>query len=120
MPQSNLDPCLFVGEKVICICYVDDMLFWAKDEKDIHEVAMSLHEQGVGLEQEDDVSGFLGVNLEKDTETGLIEMKQTGLIDRVIKTLGLDVETVNSKAMPAKHKPLVEDEEGPPTRGESI
>ncbi len=29
MPQSKLDPYLFVGEKVIFICYVDDLLFWA-------------------------------------------------------------------------------------------
>ncbi len=29
MEQSNLDPCLFIGEKVISICYVDDLLFWA-------------------------------------------------------------------------------------------
>ncbi|EJK59956.1 hypothetical protein THAOC_19768 [Thalassiosira oceanica] len=35
MPQSDLDPCIFVGEKVICICYVDDLLFWARDEVDI-------------------------------------------------------------------------------------
>ncbi len=26
MSQLNLDTCLFVGEKVICICYVDDLL----------------------------------------------------------------------------------------------
>ena len=27
VPQSEFDPCLFIGEKVICICYVDDLLF---------------------------------------------------------------------------------------------
>ena len=30
MPQSTLDPCLFVGDKVVCICYVDDLIFWGK------------------------------------------------------------------------------------------
>ena len=35
---------------------------------------------GVGLEQEDDAAGFLGVRMERDEKTGLIEMKQTGLI----------------------------------------
>ena len=52
LPQSQLDPCLFIGEKVICICYVDDLLFWARDEKDIHELAMRLCEVGVDLEQD--------------------------------------------------------------------
>ncbi len=39
---------------------------------------MELCDQGVDLEQEDDAAGFLGVYLEKDTETALVEMKQTG------------------------------------------
>ena len=54
MPQSKVDPCLFVGKKVIAICYVDDLLFWARDENDIHDLAMKLREQGVDMEQEDD------------------------------------------------------------------
>ena len=76
MPQSKLDPCLFVGDKVICICYVDDLLFWAKDEKDIHNLAMQLRELGVDLEQEDDAAGFLGVRLERVEGTKLLKMKQ--------------------------------------------
>ena len=39
-------------------------------------------------------------------------MKQTGLIDRVIEALGLDVGTVNGKATPAEGRPLVKDENG--------
>jgi len=46
-----------------------------------------LHEIGVNLDQEDDAAGFLGVTLEQDPETGLLEMKQTGLIKRIIKAL---------------------------------
>ena len=118
MPQSSLDPCLFVGKNVICICYVDDLLFWARDEKDIHELAMQLREEGVDLEQEDDAAGFLGVRLERDENTGLLEMKQTGLIYRVLEALGLDVGTVNGKATPALHAPLTKDEKGPEASGE--
>jgi hypothetical protein len=44
MVQSKLDPCLFVGEKVICISYVDDLIFLARNEKDIHHIAMKLRE----------------------------------------------------------------------------
>ena len=75
MPQSELDPCLFIGDKVICICYVDDLLFWAWDEKDINNRAMKLQEVGVDLEQEEDAPGFLGACLERDSDTGLLEMK---------------------------------------------
>ena len=112
MPQSKFDPCLFVGEKVIAICYVDDLLFWARNEDDIHDLAMRLREVGVDLEQEDDAAGFLGVRLERDSETGLLEMKQEGLINRVIETLGLDIGIINGKATPAEGKPLVKDVDG--------
>ena len=102
MEQSKFDPCLFVGDRVICICYVDDLLFWSRDEKYITELAMQLRELGVDLEQEDDAAGFLGVRLERNEDTGKLEMKQSGLIDRVLEALGLDVGTVHGKATPAE------------------
>ena len=33
---------------------------------------------------------FLEVKMEHDINTGLLEMKQTGLIERVVEALGLD------------------------------
>jgi hypothetical protein len=42
------------------------------------------------LKQEEDATEFLGVTLKCNPETNLLEIKQTGLIKRVIKTLGLD------------------------------
>ena len=59
MFPSKLDPCLFVGPHVMCICYVDDILFWAKDDKLINELAIALRKQGLLLEQEDDAAGSL-------------------------------------------------------------
>ncbi len=40
---------------------------------------------------------FLGVGIEIDQATGLMEMKQTGLIDWVIETLGLDLGKTSGK-----------------------
>ncbi len=68
---------------------------------------MQLCELGVALEQEDNAAGFLGVTLEWDPETGLLEMKQTGLIKQVIKALGLDNGLVKGKYTPPESKPLV-------------
>ena len=48
---------------------------------------MPLQELGVDLEQEDDYVGFLGVTLDQESKTGLIDMKQTGLIQRIIEAL---------------------------------
>jgi hypothetical protein len=49
-----------------------------------------LHELGVDIKQEDDATEFLGVTLECNPETNLLEIKQNGLIKRVIEALGLD------------------------------
>jgi hypothetical protein len=96
---------------------VDDLLFWSQDEQHIHDLAVKLQEAGVDLKQEDDAAGFLGVRLEKN-DSGQIEMKQTGLIDRIIEALGLDDGTVNGKWTPTELKPLVRDEEGKTAYGD--
>ena len=86
---SKLDPCLFVGDKVICLCYVDDILFGSSDIAFTNKLAAKLCAKELLLEQEDDTAGFLGVCLHKNGQS-LIEMKQTGLIDCDIEILGLD------------------------------
>ena len=61
MSQSKLYPCLFIGEKVICICYVDDLPFLSKNEAHINELAILLSHSDVDLEQEDVAASCLGV-----------------------------------------------------------
>ena len=73
-----------------------------------------MQELGVFLEQEDDDSGFLGVTLERERNIGFIEMKQTGSIQRVIKSVGLDDGTVKDKFTPSEKRPLVKDADGEP------
>jgi len=114
LKQSKFDPCLFVGPNVMCIVYVDDLIFWSRNEAHIDNVAMELCKLGVLLEQETDAAGFLGVKLDRDKNTGLMEMTQTGLIDRVIEALGLDDGYARVKHTPAEIKPLVKDADGAP------
>jgi hypothetical protein len=68
---------------------------------------MELRNLGVDLEQEDDAAGFLDVTMDHDASTGLLEMKQTGLIKRVIEALGLDDGYAEGTRTPAATKPLV-------------
>ncbi len=83
LKQSKFNPCLFIGPNVMCIVYFDDLIFWSHDVANIDTV--ELCKLGVVLEQEDDAAGFLGVKMEHDSTTGLLEMKQTGLIKRVVE-----------------------------------
>ena len=64
--QIDVDPCLFLSDKVTCVTCVDDCLFAAQDPAEIKSVLYKLcHECEMHLEEEDDVSGFLGVKIEK-------------------------------------------------------
>ncbi len=67
---------------------------------------MKLREVGVNLEQETDAAGFLGILMEHDPDTGLLEMKQEGLTLCIIEAMGLDVGTVAPKWTPAEAAPL--------------
>ncbi len=94
------------------VVYVDNPMFWSRDVANINRVAMELCKLGVVLEQEDDAAGFLRVKMECDSNTGLLEMKQTGLIERVVEALSLDNGYAWGKHTPAETKPLVKDEDG--------
>jgi hypothetical protein len=115
--QSKFDPCLFIGPDVICVVYVDDLIFWLWDLAYIDRVTFELCKLGVALEQEEDAAGFLGVDFVYDKSTGLIEMKQTGLIKRVIEALGLDGGYAKGKHTPAEAKLLVKDKDGEAASG---
>ena len=45
LKQSEFDPCLFVGVKVIAIVYVDDILFFAPNDDDINTVIANLSKE---------------------------------------------------------------------------
>ena len=47
--QSEFDLHLLFGEKVICVVYVNDLLFWSKDEGDITQVALGLRSEGFNI-----------------------------------------------------------------------
>ncbi len=55
--------------------------------------------------------------MEKNTP-GKLEIKQEGLINRIIEILGLNVGTVHGKFTPAEGNLLVKDEEGEATVGD--
>jgi hypothetical protein len=80
LKQSKLDPCLFIGTQVICVVYVDNLLFWSPKEELIYELGELLHAEEVELGEEGNAAGFLGVQLHRDKATGHIHMTQEGLI----------------------------------------
>ena len=112
--SSTIDPCLFVSEKVICLVYVDDTLFYSPKKEWIDEAIEKLKAHKMELEVEDSVAGFLGVHIERNTDEGTIKLTQKGLITRIIETL--DISHLPRVFTPAKGEPLTKDEEGDPAQ----
>ena len=96
---------------------MDGILFWVKDEANISKLTLALCAEGLLLEQDDDAASFLGVHLTK-TKYGHNKIKQTGLIDCIIETLGMDTCLSTSKWTPDEAKLLVQNENGEPPRGD--
>ena len=113
LTQSQIDPCLFVGPKVIVVMYVDDILFWSTDVEHIYDLGTELREAQVDLEEESDAAGFLGVDLVRLPD-GRIHLKQPGLTKRIISALGFHESETSVKSTPAERKPLTKDEDGEP------
>ena len=104
--HSKNDPCLLMSDKVICIAYVDDCIFFEREPGQIDKVVKALQDENnpnrLDLHVEEDAAGFLGIELKKHTEgdlQGCIELLQTGLIDKVIRATGL--QDASTKDRPA-------------------
>ena len=95
--KVDVDPCLFISDKVICITYVDDCIMVAEDDADINVIIEKLRDLSMTLEEEDDVAGFLGVHIER-TEDKIV-LTQKGLTQRIIDALGVgDLPPVSTPA----------------------
>jgi len=110
--EPEIDPCLFISDKVICLIYVDDTLFFSPKQEYIDEIISKLqNEQNLALEVEDTVAGFLGVHIER-RDDGSIKLTQKGLIKRIIEAI--NISHLPRKFTPAKAEPLIKDTDGPP------
>ncbi|KAL7481006.1 hypothetical protein ACHAW6_006687 [Cyclotella cf. meneghiniana] len=100
MQKSAFDCCPFIGTKVMCVCYVDDLNFWTPDESKIEEPRHQLISVGILIEEESNAAGSFG---------------QAGLItDRGSKVGHL---YTSGKLTPAEAKPLLKDAGGDPVLG---
>ena len=111
-PLPHLEPCLFTKNGVICLVYVDDCLFFARNKEHITKYIQEIQKSGFELTVENDVYGFLGVEFTRDPATGKVSMTQTGLINKIIKLTGL--ENSNPKKTPADLVPLGPSPKDPP------
>ena len=72
LKQSTRDPCLFYGDGLCVLCYMDDCLFFAKDTDRVDKFIDKLRMAGMSLTVEDDVHAFLGVEVNPGPEPGSV------------------------------------------------
>ncbi len=70
--QSITDPCCYLKEDLILICYVDDCLIFCKDEKKKDRLIANLSKM-FNLTNEGDVAAYLGVNVNRTVEDGKLQ-----------------------------------------------
>jgi hypothetical protein len=112
---KSTDPCLFIHPDVICLVYVDDCLFFAKDVKSIDAVLQKLKNKGFALTVEGDVNAFLGIDISR-SQDGCYVLKQPGLIQRVLQATKMA--DCHARPTPAGATPLGKDAEGMPRKEE--
>ena len=67
MKTSAPDPCMFIGDRVITVAFVDDILFWFTDKNFVNALKMKLREQGLLLEEEEEEDACcLGVIMDRN------------------------------------------------------
>jgi hypothetical protein len=113
--NSELDPCLFLSDEVICLVYVDNTLFFLPKAEYIDEIIQRLRDNDMELEEESSVGGFLGVNMTYDKVENTVKLTQEGLTKRIIEAL--NIKHMPQKLTPATHEPLVKDSDGDPPNG---
>ena len=63
---SKLDPCVFIGDDIIVLVYVDDCLIFSRDKDKINQLIDKLkNKEKLYLTDEGDVEKYLGVEIEQ-------------------------------------------------------
>jgi hypothetical protein len=112
---SNIDPCLFMKENMICVVYVDDTILCGPDsnalEAEIRGLGVNNLEQrhAFQLRNEGEVGDFLGIRIHKNS-TDTFNLTQTGLIEKVIAATGM--QDCNSISTPTSKEALGSDRDG--------
>ena len=109
LKQSKYDPCLWFGDQIMLVQYVDDCGIAAPNQERIDQFVADLRKLDFELTQEESFEEFLGIKFETKKD-GTVECTQQGLIKKTLEAAGM--EDCNPNSVPALQKPLGTDEDG--------
>jgi len=113
--ESVADPCVFLRENMIILCYVDDCILLSPKKEIIDEFLISLKH---GPEQfiftdEGNIERYLGVEVTRLDDGSGFTMTQPFLIERILQAAEIDTSITNDRPTPVVGPLLSKDEDGP-------
>lgn len=99
LKKSQLDPCVFYGESLIVLIYVDDMLIFYKAERDLNDIRDHMfkhfHMKDIGAATE-----CIGMRISR--EKGQIQIDQEKYVDEILQKFDmLDCKTSKTPSDPS-------------------
>ena len=110
LTQSEHDQCLWYGQDIMLVQYVDDVGIAAASQQHIDDLVLRLRNLGFELTQEESFEEFLGIKFNKLAD-GSIECTQKGLIKKTLEAAGMM--DCNPNSTPATQVALGADKDGP-------
>ena len=93
---SDYDPGIYFGQGTCLVVYVDDVLLFGPDEKEMDKVLSELQLAGFDLKVEktgaQKAHDFLGIHITEETDTDdnkIIKLTQLGLIKKLLECVGM-------------------------------
>ena len=111
--QSKHDECLWYGDNIIVVQYVDDCGISAPNQERIDQFVNDLKNLGFELTQEGSFAEFLGIKFER-LDDGSISCTQKGLIKKTLEAAKMT--DCNPNGVPAAHAQLGADKDGAPMK----
>ncbi|KAL7580903.1 hypothetical protein ACA910_001170 [Epithemia clementina (nom. ined.)] len=112
---SAIDPCLYYGNQVMMLVYIDDSLLFSPSKEAIDAVVLSLRNshQRFNVDDQGEVKDFLGIKIRKQTD-GSIMLTQPHLIDSILQDLQLQTNSQVRETPALSTIILHKDEKGKP------
>ena len=85
--KTKIDPCIFVKNYCIAICYVGDCCIFYKDKEKIVAILKNISKTLKKID-EGDVNSYLGMNIIK-YPNGTITMIQPAVVHKILNSLGI-------------------------------
>jgi hypothetical protein len=105
--QSKHDECVFFKDRMMYVLYTDDSILAGPDQKEIEQAVQQMKEVGLDITIEGDLTDFLGVNIDRHEDDGMIHLTQPHLIHQILKDLRYDTDDITIKTTPGASSRLL-------------